>query len=364
MLQNSHSKIGARECAALIIIIFFEKITNNTASVLFKTAQNAGWMIPIFSAAILILPILSVLCLLKRYKDKGLIDIIYCLTGKYIGFLISYVLLITNVTIISSNLADDCNAINTIFFPNTNIYYLIIVLMGTSCFIAILGLKAIARTSLMLIFYIIGIFIALILFSIPLITTQFLFPVAGKGVKHIIIGGIRNSFIYQGIIALSVCYPMFRNYKSFKHASLIALAVSAFILSVSFAFFQMTFDYPSIIVMNYPFHTLTRMLHLTRFITNLQAIFFPCVVVVITIYYAIALYLVSAIFTYMLKLMKIESLIPPIAALIAILSVIPESSRDFSDFFNSRAVPIIAIVSIILPLVLLAISQWKGDYKK
>lgn len=364
MLENSDGKIGTRECAALIIIMLFEKITNSTSSVFFKAAQNAGWMIPVLSAITLIIPILSILCLLKRYNDKGLLEIIYYLTGNYIGFVISYIILIMNIIIISSNLADDCAVINTLFFPNTDVCYLIITLMGFCCFMAILGLKALARASSMLMPYIIGVFIVLILFSMPLITTQFLFPIAGKGVKHIIMGGIRNSFIYQVIIILSVCYPMFKSYKNFKTASLTALTVSAIILSISFAFFQMAFDYPAITIISYPLHTLTRMLRLTRFITNLQAVFLPWAVVVIAIYYSTALYLASAIFAHALKLGKIEPLIPPISALITIISIIPESSRDFSKLFNNRVVPVITIISIIVPLLLLVISQWKGDYKK
>ncbi|WP_368490961.1 GerAB/ArcD/ProY family transporter [Clostridium sp. BJN0013] len=364
MLENSDGKIGTRECIALIIIMIFEKITNSTSSAFFKTAENAGWIIPIFSAITLIIPILSILCLLKRYKNKGLVEIVYYLTGNYIGFLISYILLIVNIIIISTNLVDDCNVINTLFFPNTDIYYLIITLIGFCCFMAILGLKALARASYMLMPYIIGIFISLILFAMPLITTQFLFPIAGKGVKHIIMGGIYNSFIYQVIIILSVCYPMFGSYKNFKTASLTSLTVSAFILSISFAFFQMTFDYPAITITSYPLHTLTRIFHLTRFISNLQAIFLPWAIVVIAIYYSTALYLASAIFAYALKLEKIEPLIIPISALIAIISIIPENSRNFSRFFNDRVVPIITIISIVVPLLLLVISQWKGDYKK
>lgn len=364
MLENSDGKIGTRECIALIIIMLFEKITNSTSSVFFKAGQNAGWIIPIFSSITLIIPILSILCLLKRYKDKGLLEIVYYLTGNYIGFIIGYIFLIMNIIIISANLADDCNVINTLFFPNTDIYYLIITLIGVCCFMAILGLKALARASSMLMPYIIGTFIALILFSMPLITTQFLFPIAGKGVKHIIMGGIRNSFIYQVIIILSVCYPMFGSYKNFKTVSLTSLVVSTFILSISFAFFQMTFDYPPITITSYPLHTLTRIFHLTRFVSNLQAAFLPWTVVIIAIYYSTALYLASAIFAYTLKLEKIGPLIPPIAALIALISIIPDSSRDFSRAFNNRVVPIITIISIVVPLLLLLISQWKGDYKK
>lgn len=363
MFKNSDSKIGVRECSALILIVLYTKSTDETITSFFKAAKNAGWMVPIFSSLTILLPVSCILCLVKRYENKGLIEIVYALTGKYIGFVIGYWLLILNVMIVLVNIRDNCNTINTLFFPRTHLETLVFSYIGTGCLIATLGLKASARTSWLMLTYIELSLITLIILCFKLMVPSFLFPIAGSGITEVIGTGIAHASLFQCIILLSVCYPMFRNYKSFKTASIIGLLLSTLQLTFICLSFQMVFDYPAVNIIAFPLYTILRLINLTRFISNLEALLLLPSVIAQVLYYSIYLYLITALFTYTLKLKKVEPLILPVSALIILLSVIPESSTDFSAVIGSKLTPILTISIIILPLILLAISQLKGDYK-
>lgn len=364
MLKSSDSKIGVRECSAMIITIIYTKITDDTVTNFFNIGKNSGWMVPLVSALTLLLPICCVLCLVKRYEDKGLIEIIYNLTGKYIGFFIGYTLFILNIIIILVNLRDNCNTINTLFYPRTDVKILVFSLIGTSCFIAMLGLKASARTCWLMLLYIELSLIVLMVLSTKLMVPYFLLPIGGNGIKNIVGGGIANGSLFQVVILLSICYPMFRNYKSFKTASLIGLLASTIKLCLICIVFEMIFDYPAVGVVSFPLYTALRLITITRFISNLEALLLLPSVIAQVMYYSIYIYLTTAILTYTLKIKKIEPLIIPVASLIAILAFIPENSIMLSAWANKMVTPTLTGFLIIIPLIFLAISQLKGDYKK
>ena len=364
MFKDFDSKIGTRECAAVIIIILLTKSLDDTVTSFFKAGKNAGWMIPFFSGVTILLPILCVLCLLKRYENKGLIEIIYKLTGNHIGFIISYIFLILNIIIILVNIRDNCNTINTLFFPRTEVSTLVFSLIGTGCFIATLGLKASARTCWLMLLYIELSIITLMLLSSKLMVPSFLFPIEGAGMEIVIKTGIGSGSLFQGIILLSVCYPMFRDYKSFKTASLIGLLVSTFQLAFLCLGFQLVFDYPASSIVSFPLYTVLRLINITRFISNLEALLLLPSVIAQVLYYSTYLYLITAVFAYTLKLKKIEPLIIPMSALIAMLSLIPENSILLSGILGKIDAEILTVFIVSVPLILLAISQLKGDYKR
>lgn len=364
MFNSNDKLIGVREYSAAIIVVLFTKSTNYTPIIFFKSAYNAGWVVPMLSAIFIMLPLLCICTLLKRYAGKGLIEIINSLLGRIIGFIMTLILLIAAGSAAAVDMRQDADVINSIFFPNTKIMYLVITLMLISAILAAWGLKTIMRTALMIMPYVIVAAVLLFLFSLSVINLDFLFPLAGRGVKYIAYGTLRGSFLYQSIIMLSICFPMFKDANSYRRGSLIGVGISAIILSISYSLYVESFDYPAILVINYPFYSLTRLLTLGRFITNVEPVFLLCMVICAVIYHALYLYIVAAILKYMFNLKSIEKLVPFVSIFIAIIAMIPENFLKVEAVFSNIIEIIIIFVTVIVPVILLIISTAKGDYKK
>ncbi|MBL4930362.1 GerAB/ArcD/ProY family transporter [Clostridium paridis] len=364
MFKNSDSKIGTKETITLITILLFTNTFDNTPSFIFKDAKNAGWLVPIISAVIILIPILCTLNLLKKFKDKGLIEIIYMLTGKYFGFILILLLIVLNIFFLIGNIRDNCSTISTLFFPKTSTEILVFTLIGASCYVASLGLKASARTAFLFLFYFVINLLLILIFSKHLIIPAFLFPLAGGGIKSIFKASLLNVPIFQVIILLSICFPMFKNHKCFKKSSLFSLLISCILIAVIFIIIQMTFDYPATSIIALPFFTFVRLINITRFLSNLEALLFLPSVIILVLYYSVYLYLVTAMFTNLLKLKKVEPFILPVTALIAILCLIPENSIKISLLIHMYLLPILSTFIIILPITLSIIAQWKGAYNK
>lgn len=84
-------KVGTREFFSIILIAIGMKITDTTPSHLYLKGANAAWIIPFFYLVTVGIPFLLLLSLLKKH-EKGLVDLIFHLTGKFGGFLISFIL--------------------------------------------------------------------------------------------------------------------------------------------------------------------------------------------------------------------------------------------------------------------------------
>jgi hypothetical protein len=86
-------KLGVLEYASILMLCMGIKATDSTPTIFCKSAMNAGWMVPIVSSFIALASISCLMVLFKKYKDKNLVELIYHLTGRYVGFFYHFQLL-------------------------------------------------------------------------------------------------------------------------------------------------------------------------------------------------------------------------------------------------------------------------------
>lgn len=363
VFKQGNNKIGTREFFAIVAFTMGMQTADTTPTLLFKEAKSAAWIMVLVSSIIPLICLPILLKLFDRYKGKGLIDIIYQLTGKYIGLIIGIILTMEIISFSAINTRSYIDILSDVFFQNTPKLVLYLVLIAGSCLIAIHGLEAIGRFAWISLPYVLVSIIIFIVLVLKDLNPAYLFPIFGSGIKSIIKGGVTNSTIYGEMIFFTILFPFARNPKDYKIANIIGLSFVAFTISLFCAIYIMAFDYPSVVIINYPFQTLARLLYIGRFLGNLEAFFLAFWVIGSIVRFSVYLYIDAAFLSYTLKLKKIEALIIPCAALTLVMGIIPENffqAIQVSKIFLSR----ITLVSIyLLPFILLIISQLKGDYK-
>ena len=67
--------IGLKEYIAIAIFVIGMKSTDHTPAIFFEALKNAGWMIPIISGLIAVLPLYLLLDLATKYEGLSLIHI-------------------------------------------------------------------------------------------------------------------------------------------------------------------------------------------------------------------------------------------------------------------------------------------------
>lgn len=324
-MKISDGQIGTRELVSIIIILIGSKFSDITPNLLIPIGKTSTWLIPFIAAAVISGPFLLILHVLKQFENKNLIEVIYILTGKYIGFVISFLLFVIILAATVLNSRGYVETIASLFYPETphSIIYLII-LLG-SYFIANRGLEAIGRTVWICIPYIkLSLLIYLILIWRE-VNMSFIFPILGPGTKDLLINSTKYSTIFAELFLVTILYPFVRKKKNFHNASYIGIGIAIMELAIFFALYLMVFDYPAIEKLGYPFHHIARMLHIGQFISNLEGVFLAFWVVSAVIRYGILIYLTVMFFSYMLKIKEFEPLLLPFTVLIFLLGLIPEN---------------------------------------
>ncbi|MDP4144594.1 MAG: GerAB/ArcD/ProY family transporter [Bacillota bacterium] len=363
MFTKYDGKLGIREYGALVTVVTAIKICDQTPVFVFEVSKNAGWMLPAVSVAIVIPSYIMLLILIKRYKNKNLMDIVFNLLGRYAGFIIGMLFFISafSFTVVASRSYVDI--LSEMFFPRTPSIVLYAVLMVTSFFIAKRGAEAIGRVSFLTQPYVKVIIGIMIMLALKQVNFGFLYPIAGAGVKQIIYGGVQYSTFCQELILFAVFFPMVRGYKEFKMGSIIGFSMGIVEQIFFFILYVGILDYPPLIINNFTYQAVARVLYSGRFISNLEGIFLLAWIVDSSIFFAIYIYVSSAYFAYSLKLPEFKVFLLPFAALSIMLGMIPDNNFVNAVIMRDYILKVNWIFIFGMPLILLIISQIKGDYK-
>lgn len=364
-MERVNYKTGIKELTSLIIILISIYSSDMTPVFLFPLGKNATWMFPILWGIMAILPISASLSLLKLYKNKGLIDIIYHLNGKYIGFIISFIVFLIFFISTMLNSRSYTDILSSLVLPNTPDIAIYLIIMGVSLFIAANGLQNIGRVCWILFYFIVVSFFVLFLLVVSELNVGFVFPIAGPGIDEVVKKGAQQFSIIGEIILLPVIYPLIKSYKEYKTAIKVGLVIGLGQLSLALILFVMAFDYINLQTMPYPFHELIRLTGIERFFANFDVYFIGIWLVASIIRFAFFIYITTATFVYTLRLKRIRPMLFTFTILIVVLGSL--TSNPIETNVTIRKMMLLEyswIFILALPLVLWSIARLKGEYKK
>lgn len=363
MKSKWDGKVGTRELAAMIMIIFIIKTTDSTPIILFRGAGSAGWISALVAAGVILFILMLIFKLLKIYENKGLIDIIYHLTGKYFGLAIGMALFFMGFLALILNSISYVDIMSAMFFPQTPPIVLYAILIGSIYVIANRGLESIGRGAWIMFPILQAVFTIFVVFTDKDTHLAYIFPIAGKGVLSILKTGLFESSVFGEVVFFSVVFQFSRGYKDYKKACLIALGISTFEFVVMMLIYLTSFDYPSVLHVNYPFQEISRLADVGEHFKNPEAFFLGFWIISAILRFAIYLYVTTASFGYTIKLKEFEPLLLPFAGLTLMLGIIPENYIKTIYVFRNNFLNMSWVFLITLPVVLLAMSKLKGDFK-
>jgi spore germination protein KB len=324
--EDKGEKLGTRELIGIILILLIIKSTDTTPTLMFKSGYSAGWLIPIISGAMVLVPLLCTLSFLKAYRDKGFIEVVFHLYGKYIGTVIGLALFYIIFAALVVNTRSYIDIMSTVFYPKTPVSVLYSVLLISSLYIAYLGIHAIGRTAWIVTPTLQIVVFLLIFLAEKRINPYFIFPIAGPGIFEIIKSSAMNTAIWGDILYLSIIFPMVRSHKEFKMANLIGYSVSVIEFTVFMIVYVVTFGYPSISYLNYPLQELAKYARFGRYFTNPQAVFLGFWIISAILRFSTQIYFSAVTISHTLKIKDHKPLLFPISASAMALGMLPENS--------------------------------------
>ncbi|RKQ37312.1 GerAB/ArcD/ProY family transporter [Oceanobacillus halophilus] len=356
-------KIGIKEYIAIALFMIGTKTTDDIPSMLFDSLQNAGWIAPIISGILAILPLFLLLHIAANYQDKSLIDIIYHIFGKFLGFLVLFFLWAIGFFYIVLDTATYTDIISTMYFVKTPAILIYATLMGVCAYGAKRGLEQIGSVSWSVLPYLqVSLFLSLIL-TIGQGNLGFLFPVFGPGEWDVLKESTMKISLYMDFLYLFMLFPFVKSTKDFKKGTWIAFFLILINLSITMVSYVMLFDYKSVMLLNYPYHETIRSISL-GFLTNIETLFFPFWLIASFIKFAAYLYINIMLFGKLFKIEHFEYIMPAFATLIVFLGLLPESPTfaifDLKAMVGNLASPLF----FFLPIIMWTLAKFKGDLRK
>jgi len=355
------AKMGIREYVAIAVFVISMKLTDDVPSILYQNLLNAAWMAPIIMGIIAVIPIYLSIKVILLYEGKSLLDIIVHLFGKYIGFVVLFLLFIILSLSIIVQSAIYTDIVKTMYFTQTPSLAIYAILMGVSAYGASKGPMQIGSVAWLFLPYVkISLFLCLFL-SIGYGHIDFLFPIMGPGLWEIIKESSIHLSIYMDFFYLCMLIPHIRNVKVLKKGTWVALIILVIEMVIAIAAYIVLFDFTIIKLINYPLHEAIHFLPI-GFLKNIEMFFFPFWLIATFVRFAVYLYLNAVLFGKVFKINRFEFIIPTVATLIIFIGLIPDSPSYNLLGLRAKLIHYSTPVFFILPFILWILAKFRGDF--
>ena len=360
MIRVNNGLIRKRELTAIVIFLYVIQLMNTTPDTLIKFGKNAAWVLPIISFAVMLIPFLVLLYIVKKH-DAGLVELVFSLLGKRIGSFVMFLFFLIIFSALMINSRNYTDVYNTMFYPKTPVPYLYVMLIGASFYIANRGLENIGRTAWILCPLYLFVTYILIFFILEDFSLERIYPIAGPGFGVLLTKGAAYSSIYGESILLLALYPFVRKFKDFRIGVLYGWMVGVVSLAFFMVIYVSIFDFPAVQDIAYPFQQLTRMATLGT-IGHLESIYLATWTVASAIHFSIYLYLAAFFLSKMLRLKEFEPLLLPIAGLCVLAGLI--SPNIFvGNALRETLIQTSTVILVLFPFILWGIDRFKGGKK-
>ena len=358
-------KIGSYETSCLILNMVSYKVILMYPRNVAEYAGNAGWMVTLLGAFLVLILFLIQNKLYKKFSGQDILDV----SEKALGepgriitglLLISYFLII--VSVILREFVEDFKVISLSTTPTSFITILFCVGMIIGAY---LGLESIARIHALVVPVIAIAFLLVLALSIPKFDIDNLTPWLGLGPKKIFENDAFH-FIssYSEIIVLFLIVPFLKKKNEFGTIGRYSLIACGFILLVGTLSYMLTYQYPISTEYFLPLYTLSRSIRFSRFFTRIESAFILIWASSAFLFLSSCLYFVVYLFQKAFGLKYKKPLILPFAVLIFTFSMIPESLsvtiQIQTEFYRKYA----WILTILLPIILLSIASARNKSAK
>jgi len=316
-------RIANREAMLMAVVITITELFLTFMAEMVEVGQTGTWLILLVATMVAGVLYLPVAALMERFPGKSLIEAGEELTGPYLNGLFSFVYLVFFLGSAALVLRQYAERVLTISIPELPVSVAMAVMILGSLVGCRLGLEAMARSSLFIIYFI-GFTILLVsLLTYPYWRFDYLFPLTGPGLGRVVREGIFRSSLMGGVpLFLSLIFP-FLEKPTMRLAGLEAIAIGGLTMTLTMLAMLMTFGVSVLQEMVLPSYEMSRLIYFGRFLQRLESIFVPIWALIGMMYVALGTYAGSIIITRFLRLPYHRPFLLPVAILVYSLAFVP-----------------------------------------
>ena len=275
-MQNE--KIGKFHAISLIVIATMNKIILSVKQYIISDCASAS-LINVIYISILALIVISLFCLLaKKFSGKNILDISYYLGGNFLKFIVGIVFIVYFILIAAILLRKLCNWLQIVYYPMTDILFLLTLFAITSILIVRFRSESNIKVSIAIFPLLVLIIILIFIGNLKNYNLTSIYPILGNGVNATFIHGAINIFTFSAISYLYFLPPMLKEPHKFSSVAITSVIISAILLFLTVANILLTFGYSLSSSELFPLYISVRYIEFGTFFQRLDAVFlFFCI---------------------------------------------------------------------------------------
>jgi spore germination protein KB len=361
--MREDGKIGNRQFMILVILFTMGTSIMIAPGTLTAEARQDAWVAAIFGTGLGVLYVLICHALAKRFPAQTLAEFTESILGKWPGKAVSLLYFVFFFLLTAFLLRDVGDFLTTQVLTQTplefiHILYLLVVVMGVR-----LGLEPIARAAEVFFPWIIGLLFILVVFTLPYIRMENLYPLLEEGFKPVLRAGLQFSSLQEYVVFLMVMPYIRNNFRSgrFWIQGVIYGGLPTILLTL-FCILVMGPDITELYL--YPSYELAKRIDIAEFLDRIQIMM--ATIWFMTIYFKTALCYNASVTTLskLLNLKDYRLLTLPLALILLVLSIaIIPNTASFLAFIPKVWMSYAFTYMLLIPLLLLAVDTVRGISK-
>lgn len=336
------SKIGTIEAIMLVLtMIVAHTILSMPRNILVST-KSATIINLIFVSILAVMIAYFIVKLLKNFPGQDIIDISEYLGGKTFKTIIGTIFILYFLVSSSILLRNFCESIKILYYPMTNIIFIIAMFIIAICAANRLDFNASLKTNLLVLPLALASMVFLFFANMNKFVPERIFPIFGDGLWDTFILGLGNLASFGGIAFLYFLPPFLKEPEKMKKIAVISIGISAIylILCVSTLLFMFSFFINTNEIT--PLYNATRYIEFGNFFQRLESVFLLIWILAFSCYLSIIIKFSMSIFKKLTNIETKKPLIDIFGLLMLGISLIPKNYA-ISENFETKIYPYLVL---------------------
>ena len=357
----SNTKLTTAESISIVLTILVAHTLVLLPRNLLVSTKSATIINLIYVGIIVISLAVFIVKLFKNFPGSDIIDISEYLGGSIFKKIIGIIFIFYFIFSASILLRNFCECLKVVYYPTTNILFIILAFVVTVCFVSKCRFESIAKVNLIILPIVLFTVVFLFIGNLGNFEINNFFPILGDGIFNTFITGLGNLVAFGGICMLYFLPPYLKEPEKFKKISIISIGIAIvyLILCVSILLFMFSFlmDIDEIM----PLYTATRYIDFGTFFQRLESFLLLFWMIEIACYITICMMISIMIFKKITNLSSHKTLIIPFGLLIFFISLLPQNSAVSKFLENTVYKYLIIAIVFVLSITILIISNMKKN---
>ena len=356
-------KINTKEAIFLIITFCINMSILIAGQVIFEQCGSAS-LINVFVISIFAIIFACIICkLYKNFAGLNILDIAEFLGGKFLKIIIGIMFFIYFLYTISILLYKLAKCVQIVYFPETNIVYIVFLFIIATGIMCSMKNNAISKVNFIIVPISLITLILIFIGNAKNFEYQNIYPILGNGIDSVFISGIFNIFAFGGMVYLYFLPSKLKEPKNFFKISFWGIVISAIFLLIIVSIIIFMFETDVIHEDLFPLYLAVRYIEFGTFFQRLDSAYLLIRIISFLCFIGISCKLCLDILK---SITNVEDSRPINYTLMLIIFgfVILTDKYDNIKILQNNIFKIMFIIGVVIGLVILVCANIKKKIKR